>query len=263
MDQKQQHQFEILRRLALAGSRGEELRPTVEIALQMAVDAISLEAAGLYLWDDKMKISLTVAHSVSEDARRRLGTIEEGLFRRLRKEEQLLSAYMSFGGDSPSQSFTMPLRHGKLVFGAIVGVQQGEGRLISEDLLLEAITAAIALNVIASGGGKDIELSQELIDKERLRAIIETAVTVNHEINNPLTAILGNIQLILLNNENLDEKVADKLRTMELSAMKIKDITQRLLRVNSAKTVKYTEGTSMLDLSDTDDLSDSDPQNKK
>ena len=90
--------------------------------------------------------------------------------------------------------------------------------------------------------------TQEQIEAERLGAIIETAVTVNHEINNPLTAILGNIQLLLMKKEDLDEETARKLRVVEQSALKIRDVTQRLLKITSAKSVTYVEGTSMLHL---------------
>ena len=88
------------------------------------------------------------------------------------------------------------------------------------------------------------------VDKERMGAVIETAVTVNHEINNPLTAILGNVQLLLLNRKDLDTEMQHKLKTIEESAMRIKDITQRLLRLTSVRTTEYAEGTTMIDLSD-------------
>lgn len=253
MAEEKQNLFEILRGLAIAGSHGEELRPTTEAALILAAESVGLQAAAMYLWDAHMNVTLAVTHATSEAAKERLVSIEEGLFSNLRKEQQLLSAYMSFGGENPGQSFTMPLRHSKTVFGAIVGIGEGEGRLVSEDFFLEAFTAAIALNVIAAGAGGGQTPDREIIDKERLGAIIETAITVNHEINNPLTAILGNIQLLLLHRKDLDEEITAKLRTMESSAMKIKDVTQRLLRVSSARTVEYSEGTTMLDLSGTDD----------
>jgi hypothetical protein len=40
---------------------------------------------------------------------------------------------------------------------------------------------------------------------------------------------------------------------IEESAMKIKDITQKLLRIKTVKSKEYTEGTRMLDLSDDED----------
>jgi len=81
----------------------------------------------------------------------------------------------------------------------------------------------------------------------------ETAVTVNHEINNPLTAILGNVQLLLMKRRELDDELAAKLQIIETSALKIRDVTQRLLKIRSARSVDYAEGTSMLDLSDDDE----------
>ena len=38
---------------------------------------------------------------------------------------------------------------------------------------------------------------QTLVEQERLAAVGEVAVTVNHEINNPLTVIIGNAELLL------------------------------------------------------------------
>ncbi|GAI44552.1 unnamed protein product, partial [marine sediment metagenome] len=137
-----------------------------------------------------------------------------------------------------------------LVFGAVIGIQEGERKLLSEDAFLEALSAGIALNAVAERLGQDTIISKDARRKERLEAVIETAVTVNHEINNPLTAILGNVQLLLLKRQDLDKDLSEKLKTIEASAMKIRDVTQRLLRLTSARSVEYTEGTSMLDLSD-------------
>ncbi|MCH7689675.1 MAG: hypothetical protein IIA17_01345, partial [candidate division Zixibacteria bacterium] len=74
--------------------------------------------------------------------------------------------------------------------------------------------------------------------------------TVNHEVNNPLTAILGNVQLLLAKQENLNPDTISKLRVVEASALKIKEITQKLLKLTHSRTVEYTDGASMLDLSE-------------
>ena len=98
--------------------------------------------------------------------------------------------------------------------------------------------------------GPQSGIATEILDKERLAAIVETAVTVNHEINNPLTAILGNVQLLLMHAENLDENTRQKLQVVEKSAFKIRDVTQRLLRITSVRSVEYVDGTNMLQLPD-------------
>ena len=41
-----------------------------------------------------------------------------------------------------------------------------------------------------------------------------------------------------------------KLKVVEASALKIKDVTQKLLKLTHSRTVEYTEGSNMLDLSE-------------
>ena len=164
-----------------------------------------------------------------------------------------MSAYMSFGGEVPYHSFTLPLQHGSKIFGAVIGLQEGDKTIVSEDDFLETLSALLALNYAAEGIGKGHVPAKETLDKERLSAIVETAVAVNHEVNNPLTAILGNVQLLLLKRNDLDQDLRSKLKTIETSALKIKDVTQRLMRISSPRSVEYSEGTKMLDLSSDED----------
>lgn len=255
MDKTSTDRFEILRRLALAGSRGENLTETSERALSLAAGLVGLSAAALFLWDDDFKVTVTVTHAESDLSRQRLVSLEEELFGSLRKDQNLVSAYMSFGGKTPYHSFTLPLQHGSKVFGAVIGLQEGKRTIISEDDFLEALSALLALTYAAEGIGKENVLAKETLDKERLSAIVETAVAVNHEVNNPLTAILGNVQLLLLKRDDLDKDLAAKLKTIEASALKIKDVTQRLMRITSPRSVEYSEGTKMLDLSSDEDQS--------
>lgn len=244
--------FEILRLLAIAGSSGRDLSKASQAALEMAAQYVGLTAVALYLWDDKYEVTVTLSHAESEANRKRLSELEDGLFLELRKEQRLLAAYMSFGGEKPCHSFTLPLRHGDKVFGAVIGLQEGDRTIVSEDRFLEAFCALIAISYAAQGSGPGAAVAKELLDKERLSAIVETAVTVNHEVNNPLTAILGNVQLLLLKDENLSDELKAKLKTIEESAMKIKDVTQRLMRITSPRTVDYNEDTKMIDISDDD-----------
>jgi len=249
MEKSNTDRFEILKQLALAGSKGEDLTDISERALSQAAGFVDLTAAALFLWDEEFKVTVTVNHAESDAARQRLASLEQELFGNLRKDQNLVSAYMSFGGETPYHSFTLPLRHRTKIFGAVIGLQEGERTIISEDDFLEALSALLALNYAAEGIGKEHAPAREVLDKERLSAIIETAVAVNHEVNNPLTAILGNVQLLLLKRDDLDEELAAKLKTIETSALKIKDVTQRLMRITSPRSVEYSEGTKMLDLS--------------
>lgn len=250
MGTREQDRYEILRALAVAGARNEKLEAVGQTALEQTADLIGLSAAALYLWDNSNQPGLQLTYAESSDHSSRLAALEAELFDGLRRDKNLVSAYLSFGGSTPYHSFTLPLRQGDLVFGAVIGLQQGERTTVSENDFLDALTASLGLHAIA--GGLAGSLPQELIDKERLAAIVETAVTVNHEINNPLTAIIGNVQLLLMHRDDLDDELRTKLGVIEQSASKIKDVTQRLLRLTSARSTDYASGTTMIDLSDPD-----------
>ena len=241
--------FDILSKIILTGSKGRDTGEITEAALSLAAEYVGLEAAAVYLWDDNLKVTTTVDHASSDPARRLMGTIEEGLYSTLRREKRLVSAYMSFDGDPAYHSFTLPLRHRGKIFGAVVGLQQGERTVVAEDRFLETFTALMALNHAVTDAERSTDATRSLIDKERTAAVVETAVTVNHEINNPLTAILGNIQLLLLKHDNLDGDVRNKLKVVEKSALKIRDVTQKLLRLTTPRSVPYSDGANMLDLS--------------
>src|SRR6185503_11256018 len=60
-----------------------------------------------------------------------------------------------------------------------------------------------------------------LLESERIRGITETVGALNHEINNPLAAIVGNAQLLLRRPENLKPDVRAKVESVLESARRI------------------------------------------
>ncbi|RKY82864.1 hypothetical protein DRQ07_00025 [candidate division KSB1 bacterium] len=85
-------------------------------------------------------------------------------------------------------------------------------------------------------------------DSEKLAAIVETAIAVNHAINNPLVPILGNAQFLLQDKNISDENVRKRLRVIVKNALKIKEITHKLAHISHPVTVEYFKGTRMLDI---------------
>ncbi len=92
------------------------------------------------------------------------------------------------------------------------------------------------------------ELQKQTMEKERLLGITETLATVNHEINNPLTPIIGNVQLLLSGADSLSEAAAQKLRSIELNARKIHEIIQKMSRISKPIRRHYYGDTNILDL---------------
>ncbi len=111
----------------------------------------------------------------------------------------------------------------------------------SGDELLGAMLLATDLREIK-------QFQAKLLEEERLTAISETAISVNHEINNPLCSILGNTQLILMEKERLDPATIKKLRAIEKQIARIQEISERLGRITKPVLKEYIGGKKMLDV---------------
>lgn len=254
MNQQSSDRFKILHQLLVEGAGAEDIKSIANHGLQQTARLVGLHAATLHTWDTDDNPVLAVSHAETESARSSLQQLESDLFRQLRRDRALVSAYMSFGGSAPFQSFTLPLKFGGRIHGAVIGLQEGQGRLVHQDMFLEALSATLALVHAATEAGRSSVPDTEALQKEKLSGIVETAVTVNHEINSPLTAILGNVQLMLRDADRLDERLVAKLKTIEESAERIQSVTKKLLNVKSPRSIDYSDGIRMLDLSeDTDE----------
>ncbi len=113
-------------------------------------------------------------------------------------------------------------------------MKSGEGDVMGVLVIAKKIT-----------GKNDSEYDHYTSD--RMTAVVETAVAVNHAINNPLVPIVGNAQF-LLQDESLSEDVRDRLRIIVKNAMRIRDITQKLASIKNPVTKEYLKGTRMLDI---------------
>ncbi|HHI02063.1 MAG TPA: hypothetical protein ENL22_00910 [candidate division Zixibacteria bacterium] len=243
-------QFEILKDIVVLSAESEQISAIAKEALQETGKLVNLSAATLLMWDARHQPTMNISYADSAAERQLLQELETELFSNLRKERQLISAYVSFGGTRPMSTFTQPIKIGSNIFGAVIGIQTGPGRLVRNDYFFEALTAALSVSITAGGMAPPSLDDSEKIKKERLNAIIETAATVNHEINNPLTAVLGNVQLLLLRTEELDEETIRKLKIVEESAIRIKEVTQKLMNITNDNVTEYTSGSKMIDLSE-------------
>lgn len=242
---KNQDRFEILRELALGGAKADDMASTARIALGQAARLVGLSAAALFLFDDKMEPVVSVNHAVNQSSREALEKLESELLSDLRKKRQLISAYLSFGGETPFHSFSLPLTHGGKTFGAVIGLQEGERTLISEDGFLEALAALLALSYAAGDIPELRKVSEEEHEKYKLEGIREVAVTANHEINGIVMAIMGHVRLLLDRRKDLDDELVQKLKTIEKSAEKIGDVTWGLSQIKKVDTINYGDGIVM------------------
>lgn len=91
-------------------------------------------------------------------------------------------------------------------------------------------------------------LRELLVKAERLGAIGQVGVAVRHEINNPLTTVIGNIELLIERYEDKDKELTARLGTILNNALRIGEIVKRLQGIKKEKVVDYLKGVKMTDL---------------
>ena len=88
-----------------------------------------------------------------------------------------------------------------------------------------------------------------MVRAEKLATVGQMVITVNHEINNPLSIISTNAQTLRILNKDLSEKSVDKLLKIEEQVRRIAEVTERLRKMDEVVTDAYIRGgEQMIDL---------------
>jgi hypothetical protein len=100
-----------------------------------------------------------------------------------------------------------------------------------KDNLLCAIGVAIKIYEL----NKKVESLTEQLERSRTdRNVVELTLSYNHEINNLLTTIIGNTQLMLSQSANLDDNIVKKLGKISKDAQKIQEMAISLINIINA-----------------------------
>lgn len=91
-------------------------------------------------------------------------------------------------------------------------------------------------------------LREVLLQAERLGAIGQIVVAVRHEVNNPLTTVIGNVELLMERYEGKDKELMARLTTVLNNALRIAEIVKQLQGIKKDKVVEYLKGIDMTDL---------------
>lgn len=173
-------------------------------------------------------IGKPVAELVPEDSDEDWDRITKTVLRQGKTFEEPRRRYATSGGDLILSVAITPLRDQT---GKVVGAIQ-----VSED-----VTDRVRL---------EEELHEAEVVAGRLEAVKETAITVNHEINNPLATILAIAQVLLMPEKGLDEKTRERLQTVEREVKRIAEVTRRLQNMEELKQDDYIQdGPKMIDIS--------------
>jgi DNA-binding response OmpR family regulator len=88
----------------------------------------------------------------------------------------------------------------------------------------------------------------ELARARWLAGIGETTIALEHEINNPLSALLGHAELMLMEG-GLSQSQNEHLQVIQEQSTRIAEVVRRLAKLKNPESVPYVAGTLMLDLS--------------
>jgi signal transduction histidine kinase len=91
------------------------------------------------------------------------------------------------------------------------------------------------------------EAQAQLLEMERLAAVREVVVSLHHEVLNPLTGVLGALEL-LKEKDTVAPHRADMLACAEQAARRIEKLVKGLPNLNRAAKVPYVGNTHMIDL---------------
>ena len=87
-------------------------------------------------------------------------------------------------------------------------------------------------------GRRVVELQTALLEKEKLQVIFEMTGAICHELSQPMQAISGNSELILMNIQK-DNPLYQNVKTIKDQVDRMGDITRKLKRVTRYKTKDY------------------------
>jgi DNA-binding response OmpR family regulator len=88
----------------------------------------------------------------------------------------------------------------------------------------------------------------ELARARWLAGIGETTIALEHEINNPLSALLGHAELLLMDRD-LSADQREELQVVRQEAARIAEVVRRLAKLKNPTSVEYLTGARMIDLS--------------
>jgi two-component system sensor histidine kinase/response regulator len=95
------------------------------------------------------------------------------------------------------------------------------------------------------------ELQEKLIEMEKVATIGQMAITLSHEISNPLTSIIWHTRLLqeeFENNQNVPEGSLVSLETIVEDAHRIEEALKRLRQISKPVVTDYTSDAKMIDL---------------
>jgi len=244
MERKENQKYQAIARIITSPASPAEAEKYLADALASLLEALDISAASIVILNDQGRAIINVRQGRPE-LQNLLMSLEERMIGSMRSEFGLEHIYSTLNYGGEKSLFSYMIKAGKKTLGAVSGICEGSRNIALEEEFIKVVAAALENSFGASGK----------VENARAQAVRQTTVTLNHEINNPLTAVLGNVQLLLMQSEKLSPEVINRLQLIEKSSLRIRDVINQLLKIVEVKSTTYVEDTDMIDLDDSDENS--------
>jgi signal transduction histidine kinase len=157
-----------------------------------------------------------------------------------------LSFYHRWRGVAAAVALALALFVGSEWLSHDPGELHGERLVFLASVFLALLTIGLATGGLAEALRREHEAR---VAAERQAAISELALALEHEINNPLAALLMEAELLLTGSERLSDEQRECLARIVEQAQRIEALISRVAELEEPRSVEYLEGRRMTDLS--------------
>ena len=103
------------------------------------------------------------------------------------------------------------------------------------------------VDALRQANQKILEQQKSVIEEERLKVLLQMAGATSHELNQPLTALLGSIELLRL-DEEIPKRFSRHIDRIDKSGCRIAEIIKKLGAIRKVETKPYVGGETIINL---------------
>ncbi|MBN2372270.1 response regulator [bacterium] len=124
------------------------------------------------------------------------------------------------------------------IYGLELGADDYIKKPVNNEVLLARVKSLLKMK----------EMHERLTEARKLETLAQVAVSVNHEINNPLCSISANAEMLKTSIAGADERLIHKVDIILKEVDRIKQVVSKLTNATRVISTEYISGVKMLDL---------------
>lgn len=141
---------------------------------------------------------------------------------------------------------------GAIIGGVHVARDINAHKALEEKLAERNAELLKSVEALETANQRIVEQQKQLIKEERLKALLQMAGATAHEMNQPLMALLGNIEL-LQHGQTTPEKKATHVKRISEAGDKLAEIVRKIQTLRRDEVRAYPGGLTIVDLHQGDD----------